>query len=716
MVKPVGVERSSERAGTPRSRPRIARLVQMSSAGRAQNLLEAALGDTEKFRDGQLEAILALADDHSRVLVVQRTGWGKSLVYFIATALLREQGHGPTILISPLLSLIRDQLLMAERIGISAYTINSQNEDWEEVEEALRKDEVDVLLISPERLANERFRDQALQRIPRGLGMFVVDEAHCISDWGHDFRPDYRRIRGLVGVLPRGVPLLATTATANDRVIADITEQLGTDLRVIRGPLARNSLHMQVVRLSTQAERLAWLASYVPSASGSGIIYVLTKRDARLVSDWLATRGIDAPSYVGPMSAEEREALERRLRGNDVKALVATVALGMGFDKPDLGFVVHYQRPSSPITYYQQIGRAGRAVERAEVVLLAGDEDDAIADYFIASAFPPEEELDGVRSVLDALEDATVPQMQQQLNLSKGVIERVLKILEVEGVVSREGGRYARTPVAWSADSERVAQVTAQRMYERDRMAELVETDTCLMSFLRTELDDPVSEPCGRCANCAENFVAEKPEGADVQDALLFLRRAYRPIEPRKQWPAGLEGRHGRIPAEHLLLEGRVLSIYDDAGWGKLVKAGKYGEEGFDDELVEAVAEMLTDHWEPEETPTWVTAVPSCRAPDLVPGFARRLAGRLGLEYREALGKTTDTPEQKTMENSYHQASNALSSFRAIPEAVIAEPVFLVDDMVDSSWSMTVCGVLLAEAGSGSVVPIALAETSKGAQ
>jgi ATP-dependent DNA helicase RecQ len=689
----------------------------MSSADGAQDLLEAALGDTETFRYGQLEAILALADDHSRVLVVQRTGWGKSLVYFIATALLREQGHGPTILISPLLSLMRDQLLMAERIGIRAYTINSQNnEDWEEVEKALQKDEVDVLLISPERLANERFRDQTLGQIPRGLGMFVVDEAHCISDWGHDFRPDYRRIRGLIGVLPRGVPLLATTATANDRVIADITEQLGTDLRVIRGPLARDSLYLQVVQLGTKAERLAWLASYMPSAPCSGIIYVLTKRDARLVSDWLAIRGIDAPSYVGSMPAGEREALEQRLRGSDVKALVATVALGMGFDKPDLGFVVHYQRPSSPITYYQQIGRAGRTLERAEVVLLAGDEDDAIADYFIASAFPPEAELDGVCSVLDALEDATVPHMQQQLNLSRGVIERALKVLEVEGAVSREGGRYARTPVAWSPDSERVAQVTAQRIHERDRMAELVETDGCLMSFLRMELDDPVSEPCGRCANCAENFVAERPEEADVRDALLFLRRAYRPIEPRKQWPVGLEGRHGKIPTEHCLLEGRALSIYGDAGWGKLVKVGKCGEEGFDDELVEAVAEMLTDHWQPEETPTWMTAVPSYRAPDLVPSFARRLAGRLGLEYREALEKTTDTPQQKTMENSYHQAGNALSSFRVIPKEVIAEPVFLIDDMVDSTWSMTVCGVLLAEAGSGPVVPIALAETSKGAQ
>jgi ATP-dependent DNA helicase RecQ len=694
----------------------------MSSATRAQKLLERSLGDGAVFRDGQLEAILALVDDRGRVLVVERTGWGKSLVYFIATALLREQGQGPAILVSPLLSLMRDQLRMAERIGIQARTINSQNDgDWDEVEDALGMDEVDILLISPERLANDRFRSHTLEQIPLGLGMFVVDEAHCISDWGHDFRPDYRRIRGLMAHLPRTVPLLATTATANDRVIADISEQLGAGLRVIRGPLGRDSLCLQIVERSTQAERLAWLGSYVPATVGSGIVYVLTHRDARTVSGWLAARGIDAPPYLGSLPAGEREALEQRLLENDVKALVATIALGMGFDKPDLGFVVHYQRPPSPVAYYQQIGRAGRAVERAEVVLLAAEEDDAIANYFIENAFPAKHELHEVLAVLDGVQDATFAEIQKLLNLSKGTIERALKILEVDGAVSRERGRFARTPNEWSADSERMEQVTAQRVHERDRMAELVRADGCLMGFLRAELDDPVGEPCGRCANCAGPFARVQLDEADVEQALRFLRRMYRPIEARKRWPEGLHGRRGPIPFEHRLLEGRVLSIYDDAGWGRLVKAGKYGESGeggsfFDERLVEAVADMLENHWQLSVTPTWVTAVPSRRAPDLVPDFASRLAERLDLPYREALEKTGETVPQKTMENSYHQAANALESFRAIPDAVIPGPVLLVDDMVDSRWSLTVCGAMLAQAGSGPVVPIALAETSKGAR
>jgi ATP-dependent DNA helicase RecQ len=686
---------------------------------RPQQLVEQALGEGATFRAGQLEAILALVDDGARVLVVQRTGWGKSVVYFLATALLRERGRGPTILISPLLALMRDQIRMAQRLGVRAETMNSENEaDWPAIEDALEADEIDVLLVSPERLANEHFRTQTLSRIPREIGLFVVDEAHCISDWGHDFRPDYRRIESLVQRLPSTVPLLATTATANDRVIADVTEQLGTELIVIRGPLGRDSLHVQVVRLPSQAERLAWLASYIPHAPGSGIVYVLTHADARRVSGWLAEQGIDAPVYLGGggTTREERLELERRLLANEVKVLVATIALGMGLDKPDLGFVVHFQRPGSPIAYYQQIGRAGRALDRAEVVLLAGEEDDAIADYFIENAFPPEQELHDVLAALEDVDDASEPDLMQVVNLPKSAITRALKILEVEGAVARVDGRYARTPTRWSPDSERVGAVTAARMRERERMVDFVQCTGCLMEFLRRELDDPAAEPCGRCANCAEPFAPTEPDPSLVQEAQRFLRRAYRPILPRKQWPARIGGRGGRIPTAHQLLEGRALALYGDAGWGQLVKDGKYRESGFDDTLIEAVADMLENYWQPASTPTWVTAVPSRRAPELVRGFAKRLADRLGLPYRDTLEKIADNPQQKTMENGYFQASNALASFRAIPGAVIAEPVYLVDDMVDSRWSITVCGVLLAEAGSGPVVPLALSETTKGAQ
>jgi ATP-dependent DNA helicase RecQ len=688
----------------------------MTSSALAVGLLQQALGEEQSFRPGQLDAILALVDHRARVLVVQRTGWGKSVVYFIATRLLRDQGTGPTILISPLLSLMRDQIRMAEALGIRAMRMDSTNSgSWDGVEAALAADEVDVLLVSPERLANERFRTQTLASIPREIGLFVVDEAHCISDWGHDFRPDYRRIRRITQALPPNVPLLATTATANDRVIGDIEEQLGPDLVVIRGRLGRDSLHLQVIALDDQAERLAWLAEYLSQTEGSGIVYVLTVADARRVSDWLAERDIDAPAYYGGLGADDRPRLEEALRRNEVKALVATVALGMGFDKPDLAFVVHFQRPGSPVAYYQQIGRAGRAVERAEVVLLSGREDDAIADYFIEGAFPPEDVMSDVLAVTDELDGASMRDFESRVNAKKSVIERALKILEVDGAVIHEGSEWVRTVNPWSADSARVKGVTEARRAEQDAMREYVRANECLMRFLTRELDDPDEEPCGRCAVCAAEFAHSAPEPGLVREAQLFLRRSYRPISPRKRWPAGLDTRAGLIPVEHRLREGRALAIYGDAGWGQAVKEGKYGGEGFAEELVDAVVEMITSELEPDPFPTWVTAVPSLRHPELVPGFARTLADRLHLPYRSALVKVTATPQQKLMENSVQQARNAIGAFAAVTAEVLPEPVFLVDDMIDSGWSLTVCGVVLAEAGSGPVVPVVLGQTSTGA-
>jgi ATP-dependent DNA helicase RecQ len=674
------------------------------------------LGAGATFRPGQLEAIETVVDQRSRVLVVQRTGWGKSLVYFLATRLLRDAGFGPTLLISPLLSLMRDQLLMAERIGVRAATINSENADeWEAVEQALADDDIDLLLVSPERLANAQFAERTLGLIRGAIGLFVVDEAHCISDWGHDFRPDYRRIGRLVTRLPRGVPLLATTATANDRVVADIESQLGPEFVTVRGPLARESLRLQTIALDDQAERLAWLAEHLPGLPGSGIVYCLTIADCERVADWLASRGLDVAAYYGGLDPQSRRDLEERLRANEVKALVATIALGMGFDKPDLGFVIHFQRPGSPVAYYQQIGRAGRALEDAYVVLLHGREDDEIVEYFIRGAFPPEDDL---RAVLGAIEESdrlTVSQLEARVNLSRGRIEQCLKVLEIDGAVFRERGRFSRSANPWEPDRERIENVTAQREHELARMQELTRAESCLMEFLGHELDDPAAAPCGRCAVCAGNFLPQEADPALLREAVIFLRRAYRVIEPRRRWPGGGVGDwRGNIRPELQAEEGRVLSIYGDAGWGLLVAHAKYREERFDEQLVEAAAELIEEVWQPDPAPRWVTAIPSLRT-DIVPDFARRLAERLGLPYREALVKVRDNPPQKRMENSYQQAHNVADAFEVDNDQLDAGPVLLIDDIVDSRWSMTVCATLLRQAGSGPVFPLALASAAGGA-
>src|SRR4051812_18873037 len=429
-------------------------------------LLRELAGPEASFREHQLDAISDLVGERRRVLCVQRTGWGKSAVYFIATALLRRAGAGPTVLISPLLALMRNQIAAAERLGLRAVTVNSTNrDDWDEVGRLLDADEVDLLLISPERLNNPQFRERMLPAFVERVGLLVVDEAHFVSDWGHDFRPDYRRIRDVLAALPDDVAVLGTTATANDRVVADVSEQfkVGSDaahLTVYRGPLARASLRLEVVKLPGAAERLAWLATWLPQFDGSGIVYCLTKRDTDTVAEWLNSRGISAIAYSGEVTDEERVAAEGRLQRNEVKAVVATSALGMGYDKPDLGFVVHFQAPSSAIAYYQQVGRAGRGVDEAHVVLLRGHEDRAIQDFFIETAFPSKALVEEVLDLVAGGGPVTIPSLQADVNLGRGRLEALLKVLDVEGAVAREGSGWVRTGAPWTYDEERYAEVT----------------------------------------------------------------------------------------------------------------------------------------------------------------------------------------------------------------------------------------------------------------
>ena len=499
----------------------------------ATTLLRASLGrDDADFRDGQWEAIDALVSKRAHLLVVQRTGWGKSLVYFLTTRLMREQGAGPTILISPLLALMRDQIRAAERLGVRAATINSTNmDDWQQVSDDVRAGEVDILLVSPERLASDAFCERVLEPMLDTIGMFVVDEAHCISDWGHDFRPDYRRIRAMLPRLRDDVAVLATTATTNNAVVTDIVEQLGGGVQELRGPLSRASLQLQAIHLPSEHERMAWLAEQLPKIDGSGIIYVLTKPHARRVAAYLRDQGIDALPYTGggpggAKAEKEKLEIERRLLANEIKAVVATPALGMGFDKPDLAFVIHFQMPQSLIHYYQQVGRAGRAVDDALGVLLYGDGDRQIADFFIRQAFPPSGVFAAVLAALTAAKGGlSVPALSKQANVGRSLTEKVLKQLSVadEPPVRRVGNTWRATGAAFNVDTDRFDALTARRRQEQERMWKYAEGTRCLMAYIAEELDDPAVDDCGRCSVCVGSaLLSESVSGSLVAAASQF--------------------------------------------------------------------------------------------------------------------------------------------------------------------------------------------------
>ncbi|MFJ8629178.1 RecQ family ATP-dependent DNA helicase [Streptomyces sp. NPDC093568] len=706
----------------------------------ADAVLARLVGDTTgtaRLREDQWRAIEALVADKRRALVVQRTGWGKSAVYFVATSLLRSSGSGPTVIVSPLLALMRNQVEAAARAGIHARTINSSNtEEWDTIQSEIASGEVDVLLVSPERLNNPDFRDQVLPKLAAATGLLVVDEAHCISDWGHDFRPDYRRLRTMLSDLPPGVPVLATTATANARVTADVAEQLGTggtsDALVLRGPLDRDSLSLSVLRLPDAAHRMAWLADHLGELPGSGIIYTLTVAAAEEVTAFLRHRGHTVASYTGKTENADRQQAEDDLLGNRVKALVATSALGMGFDKPDLGFVVHVGSPSSPIAYYQQVGRAGRGVEHAEVLLLPGQEDEAIWQYFASLAFPSE---DLVRRTLDVLarsdKPLSLPALEPLVELRRSRLETMLKVLDVDGAVQRVKGGWIATGQPWVYEAERYDWVARQRRAEQQAMREYASTPGCRMEFLQRQLDDEGAKPCGRCDNCAgARFTADTSTTA-LEAARVDLGRAGVEVEPRRMWPTGLPAigvdLKGRIPAGEQAAPGRALGRLSDIGWGNRLRPmlAPHAPDGpVPDDVAKAVVGVLVDWakgpggWasgaeDASPRPVGVITIASRTRPQLISSLGARIAeiGRLPL-----LGSLEYGGDAAPVSRSNSaQRLKALDGALIVPPALasaLAEtsgPVLLVDDFTETGWTLAVAARMLRRAGAQGVLPLVLA-------
>ncbi|MET8281163.1 DEAD/DEAH box helicase [Micromonospora sp. NPDC005174] len=701
---------------------------------RAEAVLRRLAGEHARLREDQWRAIEALVVDRRRVLCVQRTGWGKSAVYFVATALLRDReqtgggdggGHGPTVIVSPLLALMRNQVEAAARAGIRARTINSANlDEWDEITAEIQAGAVDVLLISPERLNNPDFRDGVLPKLAATTGLLVVDEAHCVSDWGHDFRPDYRRLRTFLAELPERTPVLATTATANARVTEDVAEQLG-DALVLRGTLDRESLRLGVLDLPSPAHRLAWLADHLDELPGSGIVYTLTVAAAGEATEFLRSRGYPVASYTGQADDADRRAAEQDLLDNKIKALVATSALGMGFDKPDLGFVVHLGAPPSPIAYYQQVGRAGRAVEHAEVLLLPGAEDAAIWRYFASLAFPPEQQVRAVLAALHTDRPLSTQALEPLVDLRRARLELMLKVLDVDGAVRRVRGGWLATGEPWVYDEARLRRVAEARTVEQQAMREYASTGDCRMRYLRERLDDTGAADCGRCDRCAGPLFDADVSTAALAAAQTFLGRPGVEIAPKKLWPTGLDAvgvpLKGRIAPTDQALPGRAVGRLSDLGWGGRLR-DLVGPEAPDapvpDDVAGAVVEVLKawahgdNPW--PRRPVAVVAVSSRRRPLLVGSLAERIAAVGRLPLLGAVAATGPGGPGGPRGNSA-QRVRALHEAFAVPSeladalAALDGPVLLVDDLVDSGWTMTMVARELRRAGAPDVLPLALA-------
>lgn len=694
----------------------------------AQAYLHEMTGNpTASFHEGQWESIDELVNKQNQLLVVQRTGWGKSAVYFIATKIRRSQRFGPTLIISPLLSLIRNQIDSAAKLGLKVVSYNSsmEKDERQKAEHQILASQVDAIIIAPEQLGQTHFAEKILSRISGNIGLFVVDEAHCISDWGHDFRPDYGRIVRVLQNMPKNMPVLATTATANNRVVDDIKDQLGDRLSIIRGPLTRKSLQLQNIDISNKSERLAWLAQYLGDISGTGIIYAKTTKDCEIVAGFLQAQGINAHAYHSQLDTnEQKENLEQALIKNEIKALVATSALGMGFDKPDLGFVIHYQSPGNVVEYYQQVGRAGRGIDKAVGIMMLGKEDSQIQQYFIETAFPKEHQINQLLDVIENADGIKVTELEPLVNFSKGTIEDILKFLSIEqpSPILKDDKHYFRTQFDYQIPEEKIERLNTIKQGEWDVLNNYHKSKSCLMQFLSNELDDPETQPCGKCENCSpDNKFAEDIDNELVLKAHDYLRHRYIPIKPRATFASS--GANAKLAFENYQLpysanksslnieQGMALSSWKDGGWGDLVAQGK--QQGhFSHDLIPPMIKMVNSI-PYEQRPSWITYIPSPRHPNLVKDFAHALADALGVECKNTITIAQVRPPQKTMENSFFQSKNLDGAFAIDTSQGYAAPVWLLDDAVDSRWTFTIAGALLKRNGVPKVIPIALTSTSK---
>ncbi|HLI68172.1 MAG TPA: RecQ family ATP-dependent DNA helicase [Ktedonobacteraceae bacterium] len=658
----------------------------------------------QSFHPGQREIIEHLVQG-KRVLAIQRTGWGKSLCYQLASMYFPHL----TLVFSPLKALMRDQCQRCNaRYHIPSAIVSSDflpEENAATLEQAVGG-KIKILYIAPERLDNQLWQNYVRQM---RLSMIVVDEAHCISTWGHDFRPHYRRIVTLLEAIPETVSVLALTATANQRVEQDIREQIGTNALVIRGSMRRPNLHLNVVNVNGDEEKLGYLAANLPIWPGSGVVYTATKSSAEMIATFLQEQGIKAEYYHAGREDADRQHIEQSLMTNRYKVVCSTNALGMGIDKPDIGFIVHYHIPASPIHYYQEIGRAGRDGNNAKCVLLYDPEDLAIQHHFIEGAKPPARHYETVLSLIrNEVQGWRLTDLLRVTGLSQSALRNILIDLEEQGLIQRmKSDNHRQTTLYVSKHLGRVdvALYERVRIQKESELADIqayAQSDQCFMGYLTSYLGDAPGYHCGTCGNCQQDNWKSVPVSKISLEAVeYFFEQTFLPrIE-----------KHGTIKQpEHEA--GWSLSYHGSTRIGELVRASKYENAGpFAEQLVQRAVEVICSRY-PLADLDGIVSVPPTKSGRLVEDFAHRVASKLGIRYVPALVKLRMTQEQKVCTNAVQKKENVKGAFAVLePSQVIGRVLLLIDDIYDSGYILREVGATLMKAGAKAVYPLTITRT-----
>lgn len=728
----------------------------------------------ERFYDEQWQAVQRLLLGE-RVLMIERTGFGKSLCYqFPAT-----QFDGMTIVFSPLIALMRDQVQALARKGIAARYINS--EQSEEENEAVIQDavagKIKILYIAPERQENEAWLE-AVRNPQMRVSMIVIDEAHCISVWGHDFRPAFRRIVDLVQLQRKDIPVLACTATATLRVQNDIEAQVGGSLTTIRGNLMRPNFNLYVLKTQSEDEKMLWLAENINKLPGSGLIYTGTRTDAEIYARWLSYNGVEAVCYHAGLEADRRKQIEQDLMSNRWKCVVSTNALGMGIDKPDIRFLIHTQVPVSPIHYYQEIGRAGRDGKPTEIILFYNEKKDANGipeDYKLPKAF-----IDGARpdvskyqKVIDAarLEPMGLVDLERATNLKRNQIRIIVADLIEQGIVREVV--YDRRKIyeyqynAKPLDTAAFEKIRFAKLKDLDAMIGYIHTKRPRMEYLCGFLDDRDAVGIKNC----DNTNLEKlhvPDNQSLVDKLMAFRDCFSPIlevasaptktyketgdrfgfcrsgidrieisknrklighisvrhwkndlksmelrdEEKEFLTAFIESKSATLPK---LVNGVAASYYGVSEVGNAIHHCKYEQGGdYPDNLLKLTLKAFRKTFGNQKFDL-ILYVPPTKSGDLVRNFAVKISNVLGIPVSHDLVKKRTTREQKVFQNSLLKRENVSEAFVFLsPEELNGKTVLLIDDIFDSGATIGEIGKLLTEAGAEAVAPLVIAKTVGG--